>query len=45
LDYSILQPVEALSSTEDFLKVPLRGTFKKSSGFYNSAKRCINQEL
>jgi hypothetical protein len=36
-----LQPVEALSSPENFLKVPLRGTFKKFSGFYNSAKRCI----
>jgi len=35
-----LQPVKALSSTENFLKVPLRDTFKKFSGFYNSAKRC-----
>jgi hypothetical protein len=33
-----LQPVEALSSTENFLKVPQSGTFKKFSGFYNSAK-------
>jgi len=35
-----LQPVEALSSTEKILKVPLRGTFKIFSGFYNGAKRC-----
>jgi hypothetical protein len=35
--------MEALSSTEIFLKVPLRGTFKKISGFYNSAKRYIQK--
>jgi len=35
-----IQPVEALSSTEKILKVPLRGTFKIFSGFYNGAKRC-----
>jgi hypothetical protein len=29
-----------LSSTDKFLKVPLRGTFKIFSGFYNGAKRC-----
>jgi len=28
-----LEPVEALSSTEKFLKVPLRGTFKNFLGF------------
>jgi len=38
----LLQPVEALSSTEIFLKVPQSGTFKKISGFYNSAKRCTD---
>jgi hypothetical protein len=32
--------IEALKGTEEFLKVPLRGTFKNSSGFYRSAKRC-----
>jgi len=26
-----LQPIEALRRTENFLKVPLRGTFKKFS--------------
>jgi hypothetical protein len=31
--FSQLQPVDALSSTEIFLKVLLRGTFKKISGF------------
>jgi len=36
----VVQPVEALSSTENLLKVPLCGTFNKFSGFYNSAKRC-----
>jgi hypothetical protein len=36
-----MQPVEALSSPEKFLKVPRSGTFKNFSGFYNSAKRCI----
>jgi hypothetical protein len=25
---------------DNFLKVPLRGTFKKLSGFYDSAERC-----
>ncbi len=35
-----IQPVEALSSTGNFLKVTLRVTFKKFSGFYYSAKRC-----
>jgi len=35
-----LQPIEILKGTEKFLKVPLRGTFKNFSGFYNSAKRC-----
>ena len=36
----MLQPVEGLSDTERFLKVPLRGTFKNLSGFHDSAKRC-----
>jgi hypothetical protein len=27
------------------LKVPLRGTFKNFSGFYDSAKRCIDLNL
>jgi hypothetical protein len=39
--FGVLQPIEALKGTENFLKVPLRGTFKKFSGFYKSAKRCI----
>ena len=39
----ILQPIEALSSTEKSLKVPLRGTFKLFSGFHVSAKRCIRK--
>ena len=37
-----LEPVEALSSTEKFLKVLRSGTFKNFSGFYNSAKCCID---
>jgi hypothetical protein len=36
-----LQPIEGLSDPDNFLKVPLRGTFKKLSGFYGSARRCI----
>jgi len=31
-----------LSDTDNFLKVPLRGTFKKLSVFYGSARRCID---
>jgi hypothetical protein len=34
-----LQPIESLSGTDNFLKVPLRGTFKKLFGFYSSARR------
>jgi hypothetical protein len=36
-----LQPIQGLSGTANFLKVPLRGTFKKLAGFYGSARRCI----
>jgi hypothetical protein len=36
-----LQPIEGLSDPDNFLKVPLRGTFKKLSGFYGSAMRYI----
>lgn len=35
-----MQPIEAVMGAEEFLKVPLRGTFKNSSGFYNRAKGC-----
>jgi len=38
----MIQPIEALEGIEKFLKVPLRGTFKNFSGFYNSAKCCIS---
>ncbi len=38
-----IQPIEALRGTEKFLKVPLRGTFKNFSGFYDSAKRCTQE--
>jgi len=34
-------PIEALEVTKNFLKVPLRGTFKKFFGFYKNVKRCI----
>ncbi len=35
---AIVEPIEALKGTEKFLKVPLRGTFKNFSGFYEGAK-------
>jgi len=41
----LVQPVEALSSKENLLKVPLCGTFNKFSGFYKSAKRCIKLKI
>jgi hypothetical protein len=34
----VLQPIEGLSNTDNFLKVPLCGTFKKLSEFYGSAR-------
>jgi hypothetical protein len=37
---SIIKPIETLKGAEKSLKVPLRGTFKDFSGFYNSVKRC-----
>jgi len=37
----IVQRIEDLSDTDNFLKVPRSGTFKKLSGFYGSARRCI----
>ncbi len=37
-----LQPIEALRSTEIFLKALLRNAFKNISGLQVSAKRCIN---
>jgi len=42
---SFLQPVEGLSDTNKFLKVPLRGTFKNLFGFYGSARRCIDGDI
>jgi hypothetical protein len=33
-----LEPIEGLSDPDNFLKVPLRGTFKKLSGFYGDRK-------
>jgi len=33
-----LEPIEGLIDTDKFLKVPLLGTFKNLSGFYDSAR-------
>ena len=40
-----LKSIDASSSSEKSLKVPLRGTFKLFSGFHVSAKRCIHVEF
>jgi len=42
---TVLQPIEGLSDTDNFLKVPLRGTFKKLSVFYGSARRCTLKSI
>jgi len=34
-----------LSDLDNFLKVPLRGTFKKLSGLYGSARRCNYRDV
>jgi hypothetical protein len=39
-----LQPIEAWSNTDKFLKAPRCGAFKNLSGFLISAKRCIVAE-
>jgi len=41
----VLQPIEDLSNPDNFLKVLLHGTFKKLSGFYSSAKRCMWEKV
>jgi len=37
----LIQPIDGLSDIDNFLKAPPRGAFKKLSGFYISARRCI----
>jgi hypothetical protein len=39
LTSNAIQTIEGLSDTDNFLKVPQSGTFKKLSGFYGSARR------
>jgi hypothetical protein len=34
-----------LGDPDNFLKVPLRGTFKKLSGLYGSARRCNYRDV
>jgi hypothetical protein len=41
LYFSLIQPIEGLSDTDNFLKVQRSGTFKKLSGFYIAAQGAV----
>jgi hypothetical protein len=38
-----LKSIDGLSDSDNFLKLPQSGTFKKLSGFYGSARRCSKE--